>query len=486
MIDTQAIRSKIFDLAMRGQLTEQLPEDGNAEELYQQILEEKQKLIKDGKIKKQKPLPEISNEEIPFDIPANWKWVRLSDLVYLTSGNQYEEVLNGLPYVKVADMNLDVNAFEIITSSRFASPENIGRIPTSSIIFPKRGGAISTNKKRIVRTTEIYIDSNTMAMTMFFPSILLYAKIWFDSIDLASVQTGTSIPQINNKDIYPLLFPLPPLAEQKRIVEKIEQAFSILDTIDELQAQYADNLTVLKSKLIDAAIQGKLTEHLPEDGTAEEDLKEIEEKKMEIESSGVLKGRKKKKVLPLLNVNFPFEIPSSWKWIRLNSVVEIFGRIGFRGYTKNDIVERGQGAISLSPSNITKSGKITYENCTFLSWDKYNESPEIMVEKDDVILVKTGSSYGKCAIVKSLPEKATINPQLAILKYVLCDRNYLHTVLISDMAHKQYEEFVIGAATPTFSQENLANFLLPLPPLAEQKRIIQKLDEILPLCERLK
>ena len=232
-------------------------------------------------------------------------------------------------------------------------------------------------------------------------------------------------------------------------------------------------------------MRGQLTEQLPKDGTAEEYLKEIEEKKIEIESSGVLKGRKKKKVLPLLNVNSPFEIPSSWKWIRLNTVVEIFGRIGFRGYTKNDIVDRGKGAISLSPSNITKSGKITYENCTFLSWDKYNESPEIMVEEDDVILVKTGSSYGKCAIVKSLPEKATINPQLAILKYVLCDRNYLHTVLISDMAHKQYDEFVIGAATPTFSQENLANFLLPLSPLAEQKRIVEKIEQVFSILDTI-
>lgn len=112
MIDTQAIRSKILDLAMRGQLTEQLPEDSNAEELYQQILEEKQKLIKDGKIKKQKPLPEISNEEIPFDIPANWKWVRLSDLVYLTSGNQYEEVLNGLQN-KVNTIEIKLKEFEL-------------------------------------------------------------------------------------------------------------------------------------------------------------------------------------------------------------------------------------------------------------------------------------------------------------------------------------------------------------------------------------
>ena len=224
-----ALKSKLIDAAIQGKLTEQLPEDGTAEELYQQIQEEKQKLIKEGKIKKQKPLPEISDDEIPFDIPANWKWVRLSDLVYLTSGSQYKEVLNGLPYVKVADMNLDVNSFEIITSSRFASTENIGRIPISSIIFPKRGGAISTNKKRIVRTTEIFIDSNTMAMTMLFPSILLYAKVWFDSIDLASIQTGTSIPQINNKDIYPLLFPLPPLAEQKRIVQKLDEILQLCE-----------------------------------------------------------------------------------------------------------------------------------------------------------------------------------------------------------------------------------------------------------------
>ncbi len=479
MIDTQAIKSKILDLAMRGQLTEQLPEDGTAEELYQQILEEKQKLIKDGKIKKEKPFS-LSPvfEPYPFDIPDNWKFVRFGELMINRDSER-------IP-VSVADRRKKKKIYDYYGASGVIDSIDDYLFDEELLLIGEDGANLLARTRPIafIAKGKYWVNNHAHVLDICCDVDLEYICYYINSISLQPYVTGMAQPKMNQENMNAIWIPLSPVAEQKRIVKKIEQAFSILDTIDELQAQYADNLTALKSKLIDAAIQGKLTEQLPEDGTAEEDLKEIEEKKMEIESSVVLKGRKKKKVLPLLNVNFPFEIPSSWKWIRLNSVVEIFGRIGFRGYTKNDIVERGQGAISLSPSNITKSGKITYENCTFLSWDKYNESPEIMVEKDDVILVKTGSSYGKCAIVKSLPEKATINPQLAILKYVLCDRNYLHTVLISDMAHKQYEEFVIGAATPTFSQENLANFLLPLPPLAEQKRIVQKLDEILPLCEK--
>lgn len=241
----------------------------------------------------------------------------------------------------------------------------------------------------------------------------------------------------------------------------------------------------LRNKILDLAIQGKLTEQLPEDGTAEELLQEFIIRKKEIEDSGVLKGKKKKNILPLDDAEFPFEIPSNWSWVRLDSIAEVFGRIGFRGYTKDDIVNQGHGAISLSPSNITKDGEIVYDKCTYISWEKYIESPEIMVYEEDVIIVKTGSSYGKCAVVQSLPEKATINPQLAILKHVLCNRYYLHFVLISSMANKQYQDFVIGAATPTFSQEDLANLLLPLPPLSEQERIVEKIEQVFSVLDTI-
>ena len=317
-----------------------------------------------------------------------------------------------------------------------------------------------------------------------YKSDVRFVMYYMQSIinNLKKVSKGL-IPGIERNDVLKLQMPLPPSAEQKRIVEKLDQTFSTLDAIDELQSKYSDNRSVLKSKLIDAAIQGKLTEQLPEDGTAEEYIKALGVRKKRIEESGVLKGRKKKTILPIEQGEKPFEIPKTWNWIRLGSVVEIFGRIGFRGYTKNDIVNKGQGALSLSPSNITKEGQIVFDKNTYISWEKYEESPEIKVEEEDLLIVKTGSSYGKAAIIQSLPEKATINPQLAIMKYVLCDRYYLHYVLSSSMAYRQYEKFVVGAATPTFSQEDLANFVLPLPPLAEQMRIVAGLDEILKLIE---
>ena len=228
---SEDLRKSILQQAIQGKLVEQRPEEGTAEELYRQIQSEKAKLLKAGKIKKEKPLPEITEDEIPFEIPETWKWVHFLDIAYLTSGNQYEEKKTGIPYLKVADMNLPENQIEITTSSRFVSKDNEGMILTNSIIFPKRGGAIATNKKRIIKKTPVYIDSNSMGMTIIFDQTFNYIKKWFDTIDLGKLQSGTSVPQINNKDLYPLLIPLPPLAEQKRIVAKIEELLPLCDKL---------------------------------------------------------------------------------------------------------------------------------------------------------------------------------------------------------------------------------------------------------------
>ena len=240
----------------------------------------------------------------------------------------------------------------------------------------------------------------------------------------------------------------------------------------------------LKASILQYAIQGNLVEQRPEEGTGEELLKFLYDEKAKIIKSGVLKGRKTKPLQSVSLDDAPFEIPDTWCWVRLGTIAEIFGRIGFRGYTKNDIVSAGEGAITISPSNIRPNGKTDFSDCTYLSWEKYEESPEIKVFNGDILLVKTGSSYGKCGIVCDLPEKATINPQLAILKYVTCDVKYLDYVLKSPMARKQFESFVIGTSIPTFSQEKLANLLLPLPPRAEQKRIVAKIEELLPYVDR--
>lgn len=172
-----------------------------------------------------------------------------------------------------------------------------------------------------------------------------------------------------------------------------------------------------------------------------------------------------------IDEEIPFEIPQGWEWCRLRNLCTIFGRIGFRGYTKSDMVEKGNGAISISPSNMKENGNMDFNVCSYISWYKYEESPEIQIQINDVLVVKTGSSYGKTCIIKSLPERATINPQIAVLKFIGVIPAWLTSALNSPHVQNQFNDYVIGTSIPTFSQEKLGSTLLPCPPMQEQQRI---------------
>ena len=175
--------------------------------------------------------------------------------------------------------------------------------------------------------------------------------------------------------------------------------------------------------------------------------------------------------------HYPYQLPEGWVWCKLSDCCHIAGRIGFRGYTKDDLVEFQKGAITLSPSNII-DGEMDYNKCTYISWDKYKESPEIEVLEGDILLVKTGSSFGKCALVDKLPWKSTINPQFVILKYISINEQYLTWVLQSSYARNNYNDFVLGTAIPTFTQVVLGNMPIPLPPISEQLKIVNKLKHL--------
>jgi len=167
-------------------------------------------------------------------------------------------------------------------------------------------------------------------------------------------------------------------------------------------------------------------------------------------------------------------IPEDWEVKRLGEIAEIVGRIGFRGYTKKDIVKPWKGAISLSPINIVDGKLVLYKNLTFISWFKYEESPEIKVKKGDILFVKTGSTLGKSALVRELYYPATINPQLVTIKIKKFDSVFLSYCLNSNI-FKHYLAFILGGgAIPTLSQYQLANLLIPLPPTLSEQRIIAR------------
>ena len=230
---------------------------------------------------------------------------------------------------------------------------------------------------------------------------------------------------------------------------------------------------LLKQKILDLAIRGKLVPQDPNDEPASVLLERIRAEKEKLVSEGKIK-RSKSTTDNRHYENVPFEIPESWEWVRLDEVCQIVGRIGFRGYTKNDLVERN-GAITFSPSNII-DGKMDYSKCTYISWNKYEESPEIQIHNGDILLVKTGSSYGKCAMVENLPQEATINPQFVTLKFISFNAKLLTFFLQSGYARKEYDNFVLGTAIPTFTQAALGGMLVPLIPQIEQKRILVEIE----------
>ncbi|ENM3821639.1 restriction endonuclease subunit S [Vibrio cholerae] len=171
-------------------------------------------------------------------------------------------------------------------------------------------------------------------------------------------------------------------------------------------------------------------------------------------------------------------IPEDWGVVPIGSLCTIFGRIGFRGYTKADIVDEDQGVLSISPSNIFQ-GTVNFDHGTYISWSKYHESPEIQIFNGDVLLVKTGSTYGKVGLVNSLEREATLNPQVVVLKKIKCPSPLLAYVMQFELVQNQIEETIVGGAIPTLSQKAVANYLVPIPiKQHEQTAIANALSDV--------
>lgn len=172
----------------------------------------------------------------------------------------------------------------------------------------------------------------------------------------------------------------------------------------------------------------------------------------------------------------PF-LKRKWKLAFVEEVASVFGRIGFRGYTKADIVSAGQGALSLSPSNI-EDNVLKTTTGTYVTWEKYYESPEIMIQADDILFVKTGSTYGKCARVNKVSCASTINPQLVIVRPQHINSIFLEKIFRSRIVQHRVEQIVVGGAVPTLTQEEIRKFVIPVPTLAEQVHISNVLDAL--------
>ena len=212
----------------------------------------------------------------------------------------------------------------------------------------------------------------------------------------------------------------------------------------------------------------------------------LNERKQIIINRAVTKGLNPNAKMKDSGVEWIGEVPEHWEVKKLKHVCKAFGRIGFRGYSTTDLVDEGEGCITLSPSNM-RGGRMQYDKCTYLSWEKYEESPEIKIFDGDILFVKTGSTYGKCSLVENLPIEATINPQLLVFKEFQCSNKFLINVLLTNLIKYQVEISVIGGTIPTISQSKIMNYIFPCPPREEQEKIVQFIDEtIAPIDDVIK
>lgn len=486
----QELKNSILQLAVQGKLVEQRAEEGTAEELYKKILAEKQKLTAEKKIKKEKSLPEITAEEIPFDIPESWKWVRLGELLRVISGVSYKKG-------DVTGKGIRILRGGNIQNAKIVLEDNDVFLPVSYVEEEKcvkEGDIIivaSTGSKAVIGKAGFIEKKLDATMIGAFLRICRayssctqnYLKYLFESgyyrKHIRELSQGTNINNIKESYITEFVVPLPPLEEQKRIVAKIEE---LLPQIDRYEKAWSKLETFNKSfpedmqkSILQYAVQGKLVEQRAKEGTAEELYKKIQAEKQKLIAE---KKIKKEKPLPEIKAEeIPFDIPESWKWVRLGEIG--FTNIGLT-YKPKDVCSEN-GTIVLRSSNI-QNGKLIFNDIVRVST---NIPDNKMCQKDDILIcARNGSKrlVGKAAIIDK--NGMSFGAFMAVFRSI-CNHYILYIINSAYFRNTLLKD--TGTTTINqITQEMLRTFLVPLPPLEEQKRIVAKIEKLLPLCKKLK
>ena len=460
----QELKNSILQLAIQGKLVEQRPEEGTAEELFAQIQAEKRRLVKEGKIKKEKPLPEITEEEKPFEIPESWMWERIGEIFGLqagkniTSANIYEEKSEQHPYQCFGGNG--IRGF-VATYNREGHFALIGR-----------QGALCGNIN--LASGKFYATEHAVVVDHYSMTDVLWSAWFLKALNLNQYATATAQPGLAVANIVKVLIPLPPLAEQKRIVAKIEELLPLVDRyeqawskMEQFNSRFPEDM---KKSLLQQAIQGKLVEQRPEEGTAEELFAQIQAEKRRLIKAGKIK---KEKPLPeITEEEKPFDIPESWMWVRWGDLSQSI-QYGYNAPAQES------GRIKMVRISDIQGGKVLWDSVPYCEI-KEDDISTYLLGANDILFARTGGTVGKSYLVREVPEEAIYAGYLIRTRYssLLCPE-YLKYYMESQLYWGQLRNGTIATAQPNCNGKTLSKMVLPLPPLAEQKRIVEKLEQLL-------
>lgn len=490
----QDLKNSILQLAIQGKLVAQDVNDEPAEVLYAKIQAEKQKLIKEGKIKKNKPLPPITDEEIPFEIPSTWKWGRLGNCATVYTGNsipedvksrKYTGISEGYDYIGTKDVNFDKTInYENGVKIPYSEPK-FKLAHKNSILMCIEGG--SAGRKIAILDRTVCFGNKLCSINpikiseMYILNILQSA--YFKSIfndNTTGIIGGVSVNKFQE-----LLIPLPPLAEQKRIVAKIEELDPLVIQYDKAETELStlnhNFPEYLKKSILQYAIQGKLVAQDVNDEPAEVLYAKIQAEKQKLIKDGKIK--KDKFLPPITSDEIPFKIPSTWKWVRLNDLVDAIRGITY-GIVKMEY-EPTKGVKALRCSDV----QYRYINTTKVRMVDYKISEQYSrtILQGGELLINIRGTLGGCAIVSEKLKGYNIAREIAMVPLVqYANKEYVLDVISSPYFQDKILGNLRGIAYKGLNLNILSNLLFPLPPLAEQKRIVAKVNKLMQYCENLK
>lgn len=476
-MNAQDLKNSILQLAVQGKLVEQRAEEGTARELLEQIKLEKDQLIKDKKIKKSKPLPEITEDEIPFEIPESWEWVRLGDVVEMIMGQSPKgtDVVEGGDGIEFHQGKVYFGVDYLKSSNHTTiNPTKIVEADTTLLCVRAPVGTANITKRRIC------IGRGLCGLVGYGKIKSSFLLNWVRAFknDFIKKATGTTFIAITGDVVREQIIPLPPLEEQHRIVAKIEEILPYIDKYDKvykkLEAFNKKFPEDMKKSILQMAMQGKLVEQRPEEGTADELYEQIQDAKKKF---GI---KKNKKILNISEEDYLYDIPKTWKWVRIGEIFQTSS--GTTPLKSNQDYYNSQDYSWVRTTDLN-NGILTHGEVK-ISQKAKDECNLDIIPYNSVCLAMYGGAgtIGKNALIQF---ETTINQSVcAIHPNGFLDMKYL--LYYTQFFRPLWMNYASGSRKdPNINQVIINNAVIPLPPLEEQYRIVTKIEELLPYCDQL-
>ncbi len=482
------LKKAVLQAAMQGKLTRQLKTDSSVYDLLQKIAEEKEINNQVWKAKKQPPIEEILETIDANEIPENWKWVKLSQVAHSYIGLTYSPSnisSNGTIVLRSSNIQNGKMDYKDIVKVEMDIPEN-KMCKKGDILVCARNGSKSLVGKCAI------IDADGMSFGAFMAIIKSpcnaylyhYLSSPYFKKQMALDSSTVTVNQITQDMLFNACVPLPPIEEQQRIVEKLNSILPIIDEYgkeeDELVALSQNFPEDIKKSVLQSAMQGKLTKQLQTDSSVDDLLKKIAEEKETLIKEGKIK--KEKPLAEITEEEIPFEIPENWRWCRLGELFVFINGDRGKNYPAKTTL-KSEGVIPFISAVNFSNYTLRNDNLLYLTEKQFDSLGSGKLKFDDIVLCIRGSLGKFCryplemgAIASSLVIMRAINSQ--IIDYIC---NYLQSIVFFG----EITRFGNGAVQPNLAASDVGKFLVPLPPIEEQQRIVEKLNSILPIIDNM-